>query len=111
MIDVHQNVVFEMVKNRSRASVTDNRCNIHPPTQPLFGNLLVGVTVLIRRIRRFSLQLVTFKVLLLGQENPLFSLFYFGNIPKKLNFFDIKDIRDTGRSIEQEPCASVSKRV
>ena len=26
MIDVHQNVVFEMGKNRSRARVTDNRC-------------------------------------------------------------------------------------
>ena len=27
LIDVHQNVVFEMEKNRWRARVTDNRCN------------------------------------------------------------------------------------
>ena len=28
LIDVHQNVVFEMGKNRCMARVTDNRCNL-----------------------------------------------------------------------------------
>ena len=28
LIDVHQNAVFEMGKNRWRARVTENRCNV-----------------------------------------------------------------------------------
>ena len=40
LIDVHQNAVFEMGKNRRRARVTDNRCTS--------GNEILGVAKRIR---------------------------------------------------------------
>ena len=40
LIDVHQlNAVFEMGKNRWRARVTDNRCNLHQLTKAMLLTL------------------------------------------------------------------------